>query len=149
MTRPTLASKLNEMSQAAEGRSLAARLRDVFPDIEKALRAGVSRKAVLRLLQEDGMQLEMKTFESALYRMRKSNAAQSQKLTPPAAVQPAAKATETVGSGTSTQPVPIKSDKHPFAGLGGNGRDKDAVHYSVPDKDRIYGRKKEEPGSAT
>jgi hypothetical protein len=72
MTKSSLANKLTNLAESSQDRSLAARLRDVFPEIEKAMEKGVSRSNILKALQDDGMEISMKTFESALYRMRKA-----------------------------------------------------------------------------
>ena len=48
-----------------------ARLRDVFERIENALQAGVTRSTVLRTLHENGFKMQPRSFESALYRLRK------------------------------------------------------------------------------
>ncbi|KAA8690602.1 hypothetical protein F4W70_30035, partial [Pseudomonas cannabina] len=68
MAKSTIADTLNRMANAQNGRSVASRLRDIFPDIERALEAGVSRTAILKALEDDGLAITMKTFESALYR---------------------------------------------------------------------------------
>lgn len=73
MSNPTLAETLNELATAQIGRSETARLRDVFPEVERALAAGVSRQAVLDALHQDGFTMSLKTFEKALYRIRKRN----------------------------------------------------------------------------
>lgn len=72
MTQSSLAKELTNLAESSQNRSLAARLRDVFPEIEHALQKGVSRGTILEALQSDGMDISMKTFESALYRMRKA-----------------------------------------------------------------------------
>ena len=73
MHKPTLAETLNELATAQIGRSETSRLRDVFPEVERALAAGVSRQAVLDALHQDGFTMSLKTFEKALYRLRKRN----------------------------------------------------------------------------
>lgn len=54
-----------------ERRSEMARLRDVFLQIEETLRAGASRADVLDALHEQGFQMKSRSFQSALYRLRK------------------------------------------------------------------------------
>jgi hypothetical protein len=54
-------------------RSETDRLRDVFLSVEDALQSGVSRKAVLEALHQDGFTMSLKMFDKALYRIRKSN----------------------------------------------------------------------------
>ena len=52
-----------------------ARLRDVFDDIDAALAAGIRRTDVLAALREHGFTMSLRTFDSALYRIRKERAA--------------------------------------------------------------------------
>lgn len=54
-----------------KGRSEAAKLIDIFCDIESALRAGASREAVYETLQRHGLTLTFKSFIKTLYRIRK------------------------------------------------------------------------------
>lgn len=61
------------MATEHESRSETARLRDVFLDVENALQSGVSRKAVLEALHQDGFTMSLKMFDKALYRIRKAN----------------------------------------------------------------------------
>jgi len=55
----------------SRARSETARLRDILDEIETALSAGVSRDAVFNTLREQGFRMTFKSFESALYRIRK------------------------------------------------------------------------------
>lgn len=55
----------------SSNRSETARLRDVFDAVETALGAGVSRAAVLAELQKQGLTMTPKSFEGAVYRIRK------------------------------------------------------------------------------
>lgn len=71
MTKTSVAAALRELAKNDEHRSETARLRDVIDDVEAALTAGVSRPAVLKALHEQGFTMTMKSFESALYRIRK------------------------------------------------------------------------------
>lgn len=70
MTKETIAQALARLASDTKGRSETARLRDVLPEIEAALAAGVSRAAVLDTLHAQGFTMGMKSFESALYRLR-------------------------------------------------------------------------------
>lgn len=80
MPNSQLQDTLNELATAKTGRSQAKRLREVFPEVERALTAGVSRQRVLEALQQDGITMTMASFEKALYRIRKK--AKSQDGTP-------------------------------------------------------------------
>ncbi|WP_421556711.1 hypothetical protein [Pseudomonas kitaguniensis] len=68
----TLIEKLEALANGKTARSQTAQLRDIYPQVENALRSGVSRKAVLDVLNEDGFNLSMQSFEKALYRIRKT-----------------------------------------------------------------------------
>lgn len=70
MTSNTLAEALRALAAGEKHRSETARLRDVFDEVENALNAGVSRVAVLDALHAQGFSLTLKSFESALYRIR-------------------------------------------------------------------------------
>lgn len=74
MSKPRLSETLRQMAVTDSSRPETARLRDVFNDIEAALGAGVKRVKVLEALHADGFTMTMKSFESALYRIRKQRA---------------------------------------------------------------------------
>ena len=65
---------LKELSDGIN-RSETSRLRDVFEQIEHALKAGVSRSVVLNALRLQGFKMTIRSFESALYRIRKAHRA--------------------------------------------------------------------------
>lgn len=69
-----VAEALRAMAKGDENRSETARLRDVFPEIEAALNAGVRRSAILEAFHSQGFTMTLKSFESALYRIRKQRA---------------------------------------------------------------------------
>lgn len=71
MTKTSVADVLRELASGDKSRSETARLRDVFGEVEAALAAGVSRSAVLEALHREGFTMTLKSFESALYRIRK------------------------------------------------------------------------------
>lgn len=55
-----------------DGKSDAAKLREVIDSIEQALSSGVRRKKVLETISESlGISMSLKTFEKNLYRIRK------------------------------------------------------------------------------
>lgn len=72
MTKPSLSETLRKMATEHGSRSETHRLRDVYIDVEKALQSGVSRKAILEALHQDGFTMSLKMFDKALYRIRKS-----------------------------------------------------------------------------
>lgn len=59
-----------------ENRSDTARLRDIFEDVEVALSAGVTHAALVAALNAEGFALSVRSFQSALYRLRAKNTAQ-------------------------------------------------------------------------
>ncbi|MDC5123763.1 hypothetical protein NRA16_17775 [Acinetobacter baumannii] len=65
---------LRALAKGDSNRSETARLRDVIDDVEAALEAGVSRSAILETLHQQGFKMSLKSFESALYRIRKKRA---------------------------------------------------------------------------
>ncbi|EHD6004934.1 hypothetical protein JQY81_004724 [Salmonella enterica] len=71
MTKTSVADVLRELAKGDKSRSETARLRDVIDEVEAALAAGVSRSAVLDALHGQGFTMTLKSFESALYRIRK------------------------------------------------------------------------------
>lgn len=73
MENRALSKTLQEMARTHPSRSETDRLRDVYIDVEAALKSGVSRKAVLAALHQDGFTMSLKMFDKALYRIRKAN----------------------------------------------------------------------------
>ncbi|WP_434152220.1 hypothetical protein ACR2R6_23450 (plasmid) [Methylocaldum gracile subsp. desertum] len=71
MTKKNASDALRKLAAGTAARSATAMLRDIFDDIENAMRAGVRRKAILETLQEEGFKITFKSFESAIYRIRK------------------------------------------------------------------------------
>lgn len=71
MTKDSVADVLRALATGDKSRSETARLRDIVDEVEAALAAGVSRAAVLQALNDQGFTMTLKSFESALYRIRK------------------------------------------------------------------------------
>lgn len=71
MTKDSVADVLRALAIGDKSRSETARLRDIVDEVEAALAAGVSRAAVLEALNAQGFTMTLKSFESALYRIRK------------------------------------------------------------------------------
>lgn len=86
MTKNSVADVLRELAKGDKSRSETARLIDVTDEVEAALAAGVSRSAVLNALHGQGFTMTLKSFESALYRIRKQRG-QGTAETPDAPVQ--------------------------------------------------------------
>ncbi|MEY3201973.1 MAG: hypothetical protein RIR70_1523 [Pseudomonadota bacterium] len=83
MDKRAIAETLRALASGDTGRSKIARLRDVIDDVESALAAGVTRTAVLKVLAEQGLDMSLATFGTALKRIR-----QQRRGTAPAAVPP-------------------------------------------------------------
>ena len=91
MTKDSVADVLRALATGDKSRSETARLRDIVDEVEAALAAGVSRAAVLDTLNAQGFTMTLKSFESALYRIRKKRTQ---------AAKPAAK----IGHGQAAEP---------------------------------------------
>lgn len=70
VTETKLSDSLRELAQA-DTRPAAARLRDVLDDVEAALAAGVRRADIVQKLNDAGITITLRGFDSALYRARK------------------------------------------------------------------------------
>ena len=70
MQKKDLGQRLRALATDDKKRSKAARLRDVFHDVEAALNAGVSRASVLQELKDHGLVMTLATFETTLKRIR-------------------------------------------------------------------------------
>jgi hypothetical protein len=68
------ARRLQSLAADDAKRSKTAVLRDVFPDIERAIGVGVSRAAILRELQGLGLEMSEAAFRSAVRRLRLEHA---------------------------------------------------------------------------
>lgn len=78
MQTNSVADVLRALATGDKARSETARLRDVVGEVEAALAAGVSRAAILEALHGQGFTMTLKSFESALYRIRKQRERPSQ-----------------------------------------------------------------------
>lgn len=102
MVKPSLTDTLLELASAKETRSQAARLRDVYVEVEHALQHGVSRKAVLAALQADGFTMSMKMFDKALYRIRKKKTLDARPVQQPPSAPPSKATTGAAESKNTT-----------------------------------------------
>lgn len=71
MSETDIAARLQALASDDKRRPETARLRDVFDDVERALKAGVPQAAVLAELHEAGFTMTIASFKSALQRIRK------------------------------------------------------------------------------
>lgn len=74
MEKNNVADVLRALATGNKARSEIAHLRDIFDEVEGALKTGVRRAAVLEALHGQGFTMSLKSFESALYRIRKQRA---------------------------------------------------------------------------
>ena len=67
----------NQLRLAAKGknRSLAAKLNDVFDEVENAISQGVRHDEIVALLINDGLDFTLKSFRNTLFYLRKKKAA--------------------------------------------------------------------------
>ncbi|MGY2492845.1 hypothetical protein [Cupriavidus sp. CP313] len=72
MDKVALTSELQSLAIASTGRSLAARFREVYDDVEAALFAGVRRHAIRDALARHGIDIPIRALDQLLYRERKS-----------------------------------------------------------------------------
>jgi hypothetical protein len=70
MDKKTAAERLRSLATDNGKRSKAARLRDIFDDVEMALAAGAKRADVLAELHTLGLAMSLSTFETTLRRLR-------------------------------------------------------------------------------
>ena len=108
MEKEAAATALRSLAEGTGNRSEAARLRDLLPDIEATLQAGVKRSAVLEALHAQGFTMTMKGFENTLYRLRKNKAK--------AAPTPAAEIQQTTQGSTPAPNQPKQPPEQPGQG---------------------------------
>ncbi len=70
MDKKTITESLRQLAADDKKRSQTARLRDVIDEIETTLAAGVSRAEVVKVLADQGLQMTINAFDSALRRIR-------------------------------------------------------------------------------
>ena len=66
-----IVAALTELSRTNEGKSNTARLREILPVVEATLKSGVTLEKVLLTLNDQGFDLSISGFKSALHRLRK------------------------------------------------------------------------------
>ena len=125
MNKNTVAEALRALATSDKSRSETARLRDVFDDVEIALKAGVSRATILETLHDQGFEMTAKSFESAIYRLRKKRVSSTDvqstpSTTLPAAVIPTPSTTLPASGVPSTSPLAVKiTTGNPLRALSG------------------------------
>ena len=88
MEKSSVADVLRALATDDRSRSETARLRDVVDEVEAALSAGVKRQTVLDALNSRGFNMTLRSFESALYRIRKQRRGNPAPTRSPAVVSP-------------------------------------------------------------
>lgn len=71
MGKEKIKEVMQALSEGSANRTAIGRIRDIFDDIEIALSAGVKREAIWKALDKEGIKMPLKTFESAIFRIRK------------------------------------------------------------------------------
>lgn len=116
MSKSNITEVMQELSQGSENRTAIARLREIFGDIEIALNAGVKREAVWDALQNEGYKMPLKTFDSAINRIKNERSREHQK--------------HTASKTLITQAAPVTSGTNPLRAL--SGKPKEGDLYSIP-----------------
>lgn len=62
---------LKNLIRGIPGKTLAAKLRTIMPEIDKRVREGVQHQEIIDVLNEQGLDINLNTFRSYLYRYRK------------------------------------------------------------------------------
>lgn len=128
MDKNDVSSVLRALATGDSSRSETARLRDVYPDVEAAIAAGVSRAAILEKLQENGFTMTLKSFESALYRIRKKRA----EGTPPAPRSEPTRATR-----STLTPPPVVDEASLVSDQAGTPANLDTIMSDTPDLEAL------------
>lgn len=77
MTNPEIMEAMQTLSKGNVGKTATARIRNIFDGIELAMNAGVKREVIWESINKiDGYKMPLKTFESAIYRIRKERGKQ-------------------------------------------------------------------------
>jgi hypothetical protein len=63
---------LKSLIDAIPGRTVAAKLRRIMPDIDRRVREGIQHEEIIDTLNANGFDLNLNTFRSYLYRYRKT-----------------------------------------------------------------------------
>ena len=105
MQKNSVADVLRALATGDKARSETSRLRDVVDEVEAALSAGVSRVAILEALHGQGFAMTLKSFESALYRIRKQRGSTGQQTAQPAPLPPVTPAAPTTAPASVSAPA--------------------------------------------
>lgn len=77
-TKPSRLINAIQQDPQSGDRKNTARLREIFDEVEETLRGPYSHKKVLTALKMRGIEFELRSFESALYRIRRERKERAQ-----------------------------------------------------------------------
>lgn len=130
MSKEEIKKELEKLAKNSENRKNSAKLEEVFDDVEVTLKAGVSRQKVLEVLNANDIKMTLKTFNNALYRLRKKYAGIQKPLS--AKVEGKGKAPIKFAENTNesdSSPVILESSHDP--------KSLDTIINSTPDLDAL------------
>lgn len=115
MEKASIAEALRALASDSESRSKISRMRELYPDIEAAQKAGVTNSKIVETLNSQGLDVTLKTFETMLYRLRKElgktrKTAQEVKSEIPPASAPAPEASAADTAQNSTRSISTPGD---------------------------------------
>lgn len=125
---PKILQAMQALSQdkSREKRSAIARLRGNFNGIELALSKGVKLKAIWEQFEKEGYGIPLRTFESAVNRIRKERT-----------TQPKAPAALVASTAPEIAPVEIENAGVPFAGKSKKQRRNEVASKWCPDSEPL------------
>lgn len=71
MNQPDASNALKGLIEGIPGKTLAAKLRFLMPEIDRRVREGVQHEEIVETLNTHGFDVNLNTFRSYLYRYRK------------------------------------------------------------------------------
>jgi len=155
MDKDSVTAALRALATGSK-RSKTAQMRDVFDDVDASLKSGVSREDVLKTLNEAGLDLTLRTFDTIVYRLRQERlglgkAAPVTKKSASAATQPASRPDSekaNVLGAMNEEIVEIEIEENPLNRIAenatretGDPRRNDVSFDNTPDLSKIYGKK--------
>ena len=72
MANSTLGDEIRKLAQDNNKRSKAARFRDIYNEVEAAIKAGVSIETIHETARNNGLDLTLESFKTNLYRTRRA-----------------------------------------------------------------------------
>jgi hypothetical protein len=83
MNEAKVIEALRQSASGNEHRSQAARLRQIFEEVQRTLAAGLTRAGLLKVLKEHGFTFTYNSLGTAIYRIRKWQALRAQSSSTP------------------------------------------------------------------